>query len=382
MMTVQRRYLSGCFLAGGLGFGLWGANLPALGRKAALSEAELGLVLLSFAVGAVIAMGLAPALIRRLGPGQTASAAAGLFGLSLILVSVPVTMLAVAGVAACMGGFFGLLDVSMNEKAAAVEKAAGRPVMSSFHAVFSLGTLLSALAYAGLVRAGLPAELCVRIMGLAVIAAALAGWTGLRGGDAVPAAATGGKAPAARGQPDRRTVLMLGAVAFLAFLSEGAILDWIAVYVVRVVGLADSSGALAYAAFAVAMTLGRFLGDRVRQRWGAPRVFRAGALMLIGGLAGVLLFPSLPVLIAGMMICGFGNANLAPLLFLQASHLGERDGGRSMSTVLTMGYAGILVGPAVIGFLAEGLGLRGSLWVVVLALCALTAGHRLLRRGI
>lgn len=174
-------------------------------------------------------------------------------------------------------------------------------------------------------------------------------------------------------------VVLLGTIAFLAFFAEGAILDWIAIYVVRVVEATESTGALVYAVFASAMTLGRLIGDRAKLRLGAVRLFRLGAMMVAGGFALILLVPVLPVIIGAVALCGLGVANLVPLIFSEAGRFGGQDGGKAMSRVMTMGYAGILIGPAIIGFVAEFASLPAGLWLVVGAFMIILPGSRLLR---
>lgn len=380
MKFNRRLALSFCFLAGGFGIGAWGANLPALGRRAALSEGKIGLVLLFFAAGAVFAMVKAPWIIRRFGSGRAAAAAAALFGLGIMSVGLPVNVISAVFVATLTGICFGALDVAMNNEAVRIEQAAGRPIMSSFHAIFSLGTLISALVYAGLVRGGSSETLCMVLGGVTVVGAALVGWAGLRPVIEPPSRVTASTSHALDGGSSMRPVLLLGGVAFLAFFAEGAILDWIAVFVVRSVGASESAGALSYAVFASAMTLGRLSGDQLKRRFGAVALFRYGTYLAISGFAAILVFATLPVILIAMVFCGIGVANLIPLIFSSAGLLRGADSGKAMSQVMTMGYAGILIGPAVIGFLAELLTLSVSLWIVVAALMVIALSGKLLAR--
>jgi MFS family permease len=377
-MTFGRRAaLSGCFLAGGLGIGIWGANLPALGRRASMSEGDIGIALLCFAAGAVLAMTNASRLIARFGAGRAAATAAGLFGLGIMSVTQAGSMATAAVIAACLGISFGTLDVTMNSEAASLERRAHRPIMASLHAIFSLGTLVSSMSYGALVAAGISDIACLLLAGGLIAVVALISWRGLPRIPEEAALATG-RAGGGESVALLR-VLLLGAIAFLAFFAEGAILDWIAVYVVRVVEAAESTGALVYAVFASAMTLGRLIGDRAKLRLGAVRLFRVGAVMVAGGFALILLVPVLPVIIGAVALCGLGVANLVPLIFSEAGRFGGPDGGKAMSRVMTMGYAGILIGPAIIGFVAELASLSAGLWLVVGAFVIILPGSRLLR---
>jgi predicted MFS family arabinose efflux permease len=342
-----------------------------------MSEGDIGIVLLCFAAGAVLAMTNASRVILRFGAGRAAATAAALFGLGIIAVTLAGDMASAAVIATLIGVSFGTLDVTMNNEAASLERRAERPVMASLHAIFSLGTLLSSMAYAAIVACGGSDALCLVLTGSAIVAIALVSWRGLPPEDS--SEKTGADSTATGTSVALARVLLLGGIAFLAFFAEGAILDWIAIYVVRVVGAGESAGALVYAVFASAMTLGRLIGDRAKMRLGSARLFRIGTLMVVAGFTLILLVPSLPVIFAAIVFCGIGVANLIPLIFSEAGRFGVGDGGKAMSRVMTMGYAGILIGPAVIGFVAEFASLPAGLWLVVLALLVTLSGGRLLR---
>ncbi|WP_018001384.1 MFS transporter [Paracoccus sp. N5] len=373
-----RSMLLGCFLAGGLGIGVWGANLPALARRTGMDEAQIGLVLLCFAAGAIVSMNLVPRLMARFGAGRVSCLAAGLFGLGIAAVALVGQMAQAALVAGFCGVVFGALDVAMNSHAAQFEARAGRPVMSFFHAMFSAGTLAGAAGYAWRAHAGgaAPASLVAAgllILLLAALAATCAGGAPAPQDDAIPAQARGATAT-----PGLR-VLALGAVAFAIFFAEGAIMDWAALYLVRILGASESTGALGYAAFAGAMLLGRLLGDRANRMFGAARLFRLGTATVALALAAMLVAGAVVPVLAALALCGLGMANVIPILFSAAGRLGLADGGRSMSRVLTMGYAGLLVGPAVMGFVAKAASLQASLALVALAVAATCLCARLVR---
>lgn len=374
----QTRFmLLACYLAGGIGIGVWGANLPALGRRTGMDEAQIGVVLLCFAAGAIVAMNRVPRLMARIGAGRVSCLSAGLFGGGIAAVALAGQMAQAALVAGFCGVVFGALDVAMNSHAAQFEARAGRPVMSFFHAMFSAGTLLGAAAYAGRAHAGGAAPASLLAAGLLIVLLAAA--AGLGAGKAEPPADPATPRPGAgRAAPGRR-VLALGAVAFAIFFAEGAIMDWAALYLVRVLGASESTGALGYAAFAGSMLLGRLLGDHANRALGAERLFRLGTATVALALTAMLLAGTVPPVLAALAVCGFGAANVIPILFSAAGRMGLADGGRSMSRVLTMGYAGLLVGPAVMGFVAKAASLQLSLALVALAVAATCLCARLVR---
>lgn len=365
-----------CFLAGGVGIGSWGANLPALGRRAGLDEGALGLVLLSFAAGAIIAMSAAPRVIARLGAERLSVIAAGLFGLGIVGVGW-LTQMATAMLLASLSGLvFGALDVAMNSQASYLERRARRPVMSSFHAMFSAGTLIGALAYAALAHRGVGNGAILSLLGCLIVGIAVAAF--LRAVPFVPEPA--GDAPSARRRVmPGRAAMMLGALAFVIFLSEGAIMDWSAVYLVRVMETSESTGAAGYAVFSGMMLVGRLLGDRANRVIGAARLFRLSVVTVALAMAAFLLSVSVELAFAALACSGLAMANVIPLIFSAAGALGASDGGRSLSWVLSMGYAGILLGPALIGFIAEAVSLTASLSLVLVGLAVVAFFGRALQ---
>ncbi|TGN67202.1 MFS transporter [Paracoccus liaowanqingii] len=367
LLSRRRIILFACFLAGGIGIGTWGANLPALGRRADLSEGALGIVLLSFAAGAILAMTNAPSLIRKIGAERMSVVAVGLFGCgiaSIGLISHMVTAVIVAGLS---GLSFGSLDVAMNSRAAYLERQAKRPIMSSFHAMFSAGTLLAALTYAALVHLEVANEIVLALSGFSLVSIATGAFsqTTPHRSEDLPSTATD------RVQSKMwisSPALILGAFAFVIFLAEGAIMDWAAVYMVRVLGTTESVAATGYAVFAGTMLLGRLIGDKANRAFGAPRLFRFCIIAITFSMAAFLLSGSVASAFVALAFCGLAMANAIPILFSAAGVLGASDGDRSLSQVLTMGYAGILLGPALIGFVAQASSLRLSLSLILFGL--------------
>lgn len=375
----SKTILSGCFLAGGFGIGAWGANLPALARRADMDESQIGIALLCLAAGAILAMNLSPWVIARFGAERSALVAVGLFGAGIGCVGMATHMWAAASIAALCGLSFGIVDVAMNRHAADLEARAGRPIMSFFHAMFSFGTLLAAMGYALLSRGGLSSPAILAMAAVVIMAIALAALRRTAPFTPTPSQAH----DPATGQPARGPravhVLALGAMAFVIFFAEGAIMDWAAIYLVRVMGTTESTGALGYAVFAGAMTVGRLTGDFANRLLGPVRLFRLGTACVAAALAAMLLAPSVWIVLVSLALCGLGAANIAPIIFSAAGQLSAQDRGRAMSRVLTLGYAGILVGPALIGFVAEAWSLGASLAFVTVAVALSGLGARVLR---
>ena len=371
------------FLTAGLGLGAWAASLPSLKRAFMLSDAELSLALFGFAAGAMLTMPFVGRVVVRLGSAPLSIAAAVGFALFLGLAPQAPNLLWLTLVVAAAGACFGTLDVAMNTHATLVERLWGRMIMSSFHALFSIGNLAGA-GLAGFVLAhGLDAAHGLPMAAAAVAAVVLAAapFLGL-GRPAEGAEEEGPAAPARRrfalpGRP----LLVLGGLAFLSFLAEGAITDWSAVYAATVVGTTEATAALAYGLFATTMTLGRVVGDRIAGRIGATATLRSGAALVALALGLALAVPSTVPMLVAFALAGFGIANLIPVLFAVAGRTGGGRPGINVSTVAAMGYAGMLLGPPLIGLVAEAAGLRTGLGVVVVAVVIVGLGAGRLAAG-
>jgi len=248
----------------------------------------------------------------------------------------------------------------MNAQGVTVEQALDRPVMSRLHAYFSLGGVLGALLGTMLVgRVPVLAHVLL-VVGVTTLAGWLAGRLLLP--DAAPAAPGGSPGRSAPRAPIRPAVLLLGALCFLGMLSEGANYDWAALYFRDVLEASGGAVSLGYAAFVAAMTLGRWFGDRVRTRLGDERTVRGGALLTALGL-GLALLAREPLPAAlGFALSGLGLSNVVPVMYGIAGHA---LAGRGIAQVATIGYAGFLLGPPAIGFLAEEVGLPGALGVAL-----------------
>jgi MFS family permease len=235
--------------------------------------------------------------------------------------------------------------------------------MSSFHGMWSLGGLIGAAA-GGPLLAVLPPPAHALIVAAALAVLALAVLPHL-----LPGGVDRGAAGPAFARPHRGTFL-LGLLAFLVLMSEGAMLDWSAVHLRADLGTSPALAAAGFAAFSAAMAVGRFAGDRLRQRLGAVTLTRAGALLAAAGLGLGLLLGTPLAAVAGFAAAGLGLSNQVPVLFGAAGRIPDEMPARAIAAVATLGYAGFLAGPPLIGFVAEAATLAQALGLVVLA-CAI-----------
>ncbi|MGH7353285.1 MAG: MFS transporter [Candidatus Rokuibacteriota bacterium] len=360
----SRASVNALFFVNGAVIASWVPHIPAVKARHALSEAQLGLVLLAMAAAAVVALPAAGWLVARAGSRRvTAAAAIGLcVALPWPVLSPGVAFLVPA--LALLGAFNALLDVSMNAQAVEVERGYGRAIMSSFHALWSAGGLAGAALAGG-------------AMSLGVARASLVVWTGIAGLGVV-AGALPGLVRAARGSAapvfvrPPRALLVLGGLAFAGLLTEGAVADWSALYLHDALGASAAYAAAGFAAFAAAMAAGRFAGDRAVDRFGARRVLRVSGAIAAAGLAVGLVSGSAVLAVIGFGAVGLGIANTIPILFSAAARVQGTPPAIALAAVTTTGYLGFLAGPPLIGLAAEVTSLPAALGLVC-ACCVLLA---------
>ena len=369
-LRATRRGVLALFLLNGVGIASWAAHIPYVKEKFALSDGVLGVALLAVAAGSVSALLFGGQIVARL--GSRAVTIAGAFGFCAalpLLLTVPAFPLLLA-VLAFFGACIGAMEVALNVQAIGVEERYGRPIMSSFHALFSVGGLLGSAA-AGLALSrgvGEVPQMVAVALGLAVL-------TVVAMPHLLPSDGEQSHSGPVIALPTG-PLLGLAVLAFFCLGAEGAMADWSAVYLRDALGTDAGFAAAGYASFSVAMAAGRFGGDALRARLHAvPLVRLSGALAAVG--LGVALLVGQPwATLVGFACVGLGLSNVVPVLFTAAG----RTPGVAMSTgiaaVASFGYFGFLLGPPVIGFVAQVTTLTWGLGVVVLllALIALLAG--------
>jgi MFS family permease len=369
------------FALNGFVLGIWIVHIPAVEQRAGISHAVLGWLLLLLGAGAFAGMQLVGPLADRFGARRVVPLSAALCSATLVLPALAVDAWTLGAALLLFGIGNGSLDVSMNTHAVRVEAGYRRPVMSAFHAVFSVGGVLAALVGARTLSWGwdVTATLAgVSLFALAVTA--LAAPALLPGAD--PAAAP--QRPTAKAATRRAAPLRIWALAALAgmlMLSEGVANDWSVLAMREVLDAPAATAALAYGAFATAMTVGRFLTDRVAARFGPEAVVRYGSALAALALTTVALSPSIPLAMAGWVLFGIGLSGTIPQLFSAAGHADPGAAGTNVSRVAGLGYLGMLAGPAVIGPLTHLVPLNHT-FLLPAALCVVAAlSARILRTG-
>ena len=333
------------FFIGGFGTATWAPLVPLLRERLMVGDDVLGMLLLCIGVGSLLTMPLSGALAMRLGCRRVVMTASILFAAILLLVSCVDALSLAVPIVLIFGAVMGCIDVVVNIVAVLVEKGIGRRIMSGMHAFWSLG---------GFVGAGLYG-VWVGLLGLtpfqstAIAAGLILLLTAVFGRHLIPYGGGGGALLAL----PRGIIVFVGMTAFIAFLSEGAVMDWGGVYLTTVRGLDLALAGTGYSVFSAAMLTMRFLGDRVVQRIGALLVAVGGALLAFGGILLVMFAPVDALLYVGFFAIGIGSANIVPVFFSLMGRQNVMPVSAAVSAVSTMGYLGILAGPAAIGFVSS-----------------------------
>ena len=364
------------FFVNGATFATWGILIPSVKDRFALSDAVLSLAMLAVAGGALLTMGQSGKWIARVGSARALRQAGILYAATLLLIPLAPQFWMLVALLLVFGSAMAAFDVAMSVQAALVENGRSRPIMSTLHAMFSIGGIagsalgalpgLSPLAHAALVA-------------VVTLSVALSiGPFALPDDAHDETASTPGADKSAR-----RMVLVLGVISFLALMCEGGMYDWAAVYMRDIAQSPAAWVSYSYAAFSTGMAAGRLTGDRIRARIGGLRTLLWSGL---AGAAGIALAAALPTplaTMAGLLLAGLGIANLMPIFFLAAARVPGMPAAESIAAVARFAYVGMLLGPVCIGGVAEHLGLRVSFVGVALVMMVVALfGPRAVKRFI
>jgi predicted MFS family arabinose efflux permease len=363
LSTGARRATRGFFLLSGIATASWAPMVPFAKVRLDLDEAQLGLVLLCLGIGSVGAMPLAGHLCHRHGSRRVLLVSGVASCVLLPVLAIAPTAFAMGAALSVFGAALGAVDVAMNAHAVEVERRHRAPLMSGFHGVFSVGGLAGSLAIAGLLAAGVALLASVSIIAVALLAIVLTQWRALIDTRSDPGAGLRSMFSLPSGR-----ALLLGALCLIVFLAEGAVLDWSAVFLRDERGFSIDRAGLGYAAFSVAMATGRLLGDRITARLGPVRIARYGGTLAAAGFVIATALPWGAASLAGLVLVGLGASNIVPVLFSAAGRIPGTSPSVALATVTTLGYAGVLSGPAAIGFVAHATGLSIALGGVALLL--------------
>jgi MFS family permease len=344
------------FLVAGFGTACWGPLVPFAKARLLVDERVLGLLLLCLGVGSMIAMFFSGVLSTQYGSRRVIVVSGVGFAALLPSLAIASTPLALGACLLLFGGLLGALEVAMNVHAVEVEKGVDRPLMSGFHALYSVGGFLGAGFVTLLLTIGVDALRAVSIASGLMIATVVAAWPLLL------------RTKAPKGGPSfalpHGVVLVIAVLAAISFLAEAAILDWGALLISEKGLLEVKQAGVGYMLFAIAMTLGRFSGDAVVARIGDRPTLMWGGVIAIAGFVSLLVVPVAAVSLVGFTLIGLGAANIVPVLFRRGGSQTIMPHGLAIAAISAMGYAGLLVGPAAIGFAAKLVGLANAFWML------------------
>jgi MFS family permease len=362
-------FVNGCLVSTYL------SRIPSLKAEHQLTEAQLGIVLTLFGAAALLSMQFVGGLVARVGSRRLIRIALAALPFLLAAVGQARNVVQLGGAVLLMGLVHGAVDVAMNAHAVTVERLRGRPILSGCHAAWSVSAVLTSLLSAAATRAevGLGTQ-------FVIVAAVL-----LVAGQIV----TRGLLPPGADQTDRvtrsrwtsgwtRPVLIFGAMGFVVMIGEAAVISWSGVLLHESRGADLATAGLAFTAFTAFQTVGRLIGDRLTERYGAAALFRSCALVAVIGLAVVVAVPLWPVSIAGFALVGLGGSVLLPLIFSAVGRTGGAEAATAVSRLTTFTYAGVLIGPAIVGWFAAAVGLIWTFTGLLPLLIGVAANSRLM----
>jgi predicted MFS family arabinose efflux permease len=344
------------FFAAGFAAACWAPLVPFAKARLGINDATLGLLLLCLGAGSVVAMPLVGALSSRIGSKPIILAAAAGLSIFLPLLVLLHHLAGVAAVLLCFGASLGAIDVAMNLQAVEVERRAARPLMSGFHALFSIGGFGGSGLMTAMLSNRISPQASATTGAVAVLLLASVTWPFFL--------ANKSDKPGPWFVLPRGFVLLLAALAFISFLVEGAILDWSALLLVGSRMVQAARGGIGYMFFSVAMTVGRLTGDKILAALGERRMLLFGSLAAIGGFVLLLMSSYAPLALAGFVFIGLGVANIVPILFRRAANQQQMPSGLALAAVTGSGYAGVLAGPALVGFVAHAFRLSTAFWLL------------------
>jgi predicted MFS family arabinose efflux permease len=370
-LRAQQHSTRAVFFIFGFALAAWAPIIPFVKARGGLDAAVLGLVLLCLGAGSLIAMPLAGALAARHGCRRVLIASLLLICAALPALSLAESTWLLAVTLFCFGGVLGAMDCTMNMQAVMVERDSGKAMMSGFHAFYSVGAFAGAAAMTALLSVGAaPWSACLAVVAviLGLFGLSARHWRADRVSQNAPIFAV-----------PRGVVLFIGALCLIVFLAEGSMLDWSAVFLHEQRGVAVSHAGLGFAVFSSTMTVTRLLGDGLVQRLGRVRTVALGGICAFAGFLMATLVPAWDAALAGYALVGLGCANLVPVFFSLAGQQKDMPENLAVPAITTMGYVGVLAGPALIGFVAHSTSLITAFTAVAVSMLLVATSARWLK---
>lgn len=344
------------FFLAGFGLACWAPLVPFARERLGVSEAELGTILLFLGLGAVLGMPVSGALSSRLGSRPVILAGSVGIAIALPLMATVGHVYALSLALFLFGASIGAIDVAANIHGTDVQDAARQPLMSGFHGLYSVGGLVGSFGMTALIASGLSVGLAAVLCSAIVLVSAGLAYSGFF------------TTPSGHDHPlltmPRGVVVVIGLAAMVIFLAEGAMLDWGALLINETKGVSIELAGSGYVAFALAMTISRMIGDQLVARIGERAALYAGILLTGVGVVVVSASSTFPIALAGMALTGFAAGNVVPVLFTMAGRQTVMPAALAIASASILGYLGVLMGPALVGYVAHALSLTGAFYGV------------------
>lgn len=347
------------FFIAGFGLSVWAPIVPFVRQRISMSDGFFGLLLLCVGIGSLTFMPLTSFIAARIGIRNVILLCTVILLLALAGIALTESVLLLAVVLFFWGGCLGLMDVVLNIQGLMVEQRAQRPLMSNLHGIFSFGTISGALALTGLLMLKFDPAPSIFFMMLVIAAVCALGFSGFLT-ERTKASKEGFVLPTP-------LVALVGAVCFIVYLTEGAVLDWSALFLIHDKAMPDTHSGLGYASFALMLMLGRFAGSRIIGYLGTKKTVIVGGIVATMGILLTLIAPHWSIGLLGYAVAGLGCANISPVLFSSLSRQQQMPADQAVTAAATLGYLGVLAGPAMLGGIAE----FGSLYAAFGFLAAL-----------
>ncbi len=364
-----KRATQAIFLVCGLALSSWAPMVPLAKQRLGLNDANLGVLLLMLGAGAIVMMPISGYFSHRYGTGKVMLTSGIAFAICLPLLVIITDPIIMGVVLFVFGAGIGTIDVAMNSHGIHVQNSYGKPIMSSLHGLFSVGGLLGSLGLGLLIKAGLDVLTAAIAIGVLLLVILFWQYQYLLNKKMESEISTKSEPQNTDNSGGRLKwlnsgVIFLGFCCFAIFLSEGAMLDWSALFLKEQRGVAQEMAGLGYAAFSVAMASMRLLGDKIVERFNGTTVVIAGGLIASAGIFLSVLTPWVATSLLGFIMLGIGAANIVPVFFSMGGRLQKTPASIAIPAISTMGYAGQLAGPALLGYVAYHFSLNHALAVV------------------
>ncbi|TXK26204.1 MFS transporter [Pontibacter qinzhouensis] len=369
--STYRKAVGALFFLQGICFASWGSRIPTIQQNLGLSETQLGMVLFALPVGQMLSLPFTGWLISKIGSYRIVLGSAALYAAVLVVVGAAPTLWLLVLALFFFGILANMVNIAVNTQAVGVESLYDKPIMASFHGLWSLAGFTGAAVGAYMIGNGIvPLQHFLIVMVVTMAGIALSSKFALKQDVNV--------------DPDQpifvkpdKSLISLGLLAFCSLICEGAMFDWSGVYFKKVVMAEKAWIGAGYTAFMCTMASGRFMADRVASRIGLRKILQASGILIALGLLIAVVFPYLWSSILGFLLVGFGVSSVVPLVYSAAGKSKVMSPGMALAAVSTIGFLGFLLGPPVIGLVAGASSLRLSFTIIaVMGLCVTIVATR------